>query len=56
MSTTTTAIDVETQTRPSARLPRRHVHLTPRRAGGQILLYAMLAALALVYILSLIHI
>lgn len=50
MSTTTTAIDVETQTRPSARLPRRHVHLTPRRAGGQILLYAMLAALALVYI------
>lgn len=50
MSTTTTAIDVETQTRPSARLPRRRVHLTPRRAGGQILLYAMLAALALVYI------
>ena len=26
------------------------MHLTPRRAGGQILLYAMLAALALVYI------
>ncbi|QRY40593.1 carbohydrate ABC transporter permease [Microbacterium hominis] len=47
---TTTLTTVEVQAAASAPPPRRHRRLTPRSVTGQVLLYGMLAALAIVYI------
>ncbi|KXC05534.1 MULTISPECIES: carbohydrate ABC transporter permease [Microbacterium] len=47
---TTTLTTVEVQAAASAPPPRRRRRLTPRSVTGQVLLYGMLAALAIVYI------
>ncbi|MBN9175802.1 MAG: carbohydrate ABC transporter permease [Microbacterium sp.] len=46
----TALTEVEIQAQTPASLPRRRRHLTPGRRVGQVALYAMLIALALVYI------